>query len=230
MKINKLFFVTIITSLFWACDNSDIPIPTEQQQVDNEKTAFELKWASRLDYDMEVGNIAEGVIIENWYIRSGHYKLPAKLMAFDINTGNKDWEYEYQGNDATAVKSLFSFDSFLICITGKRIFGFDLKSQTLAWELNLSDLNISPDRGVVATNNMFYLTADFDFKQAQHTQHLMEFNIFTGDYSIVYSVAKNDIGYPGISPPAYYNSGEKELLIFNEYPKHWPHQKQAFNI
>lgn len=212
--MNKFILITIITSLFWACDNSTVPSPVPI----NEKFAFELKWASIMDFEKEVVNLSNGISYNDWFIRSGDLGFPAKLMAFNKINGEKDWEYEYKGWDNTEIVMTYLFEDVLICRTGKRIFGFNLDNRTLAWELNLRQLDIRPGIGVIAENNLFYLKADLDFKGANHTQHLMEFNMFTGDYRIVYSAKANKY-LIGISPPVYYNNAERELLIFNEYPK-----------
>ena len=221
MKTTNLFIAIIITSLFWACDNSDVPIPqtkpVETEDVDI-NDVFEMKWATRMNFEKEIVGSDQQQVFENNFICFGDLGDPATIFGFNINTGSKDWEYIYEGDDKANINNNYLYENILICVTGKRVFGFDLKSHTLAWELNLRDLNIRPSRGTIATNNIFYLAADFDFKHDSHTQHLMEFNIFTGDYRIVYS-AKAIEYLIGISPPVHYNNGKQELLIFNEYPK-----------
>ena len=221
MKITNLFLTILITSLFWACENSDVPNPEpnlpDQQPIEN-KAVLELKWTTRMDFEKEIVNLAQGIVYEDWFIRSGDLGFPAKLMAFNKNTGEKDWEYTYDGFDNNEIVLTFLFKNILICRTGKRIFGFDLNHNALLWEVNLRELNIRPSTGAIGDNNLFYLCADLDFKGKNHTQYLMEFNIFTGDYRIVYSAKANEYMI-GISPPVYYNNGKQELLIFNEYPK-----------
>lgn len=221
MKTTNLFLTILITSLFWACDDSQIPVPQTkpvETQDNNKEEIFELTWATRMDFEHEIVSLAGGISFEDCYIRTGDHDFPAQLNAFNHHTGTKDWEYNYEGIDNTNINNNYLYENILICATGKRVFGFDLKSQTLTWELNLRDLNIRPHKGSVASNKLFYLKADLDFKGKNHTQYLMEFNIFTGDYRIVYSAKANEYMI-GISPPVYYNNGKQELLIFNEYPK-----------
>jgi len=213
VKKIKLFFIVFITSSFWACDNSNIP-----SEIENEKTIFELDWATRMEFEYEIVSLADGISYKDWYIRSDDKDFPAQLNAFNKFSGTKDWEYAYKGTDNTNINDNYLYQNLLICITSKRIFCFNLENQSLAWELNLRELNIKPHVGAVATNNVFYLKAELDFRGDNHTQYLMEFDIFTGSYRIVYSAKANEYNI-GISPPVYYNNGKQELLIFNEYPK-----------
>jgi len=208
-----------ITSLFWACDNS-VPIPPKPQipQVVEQETIFEMVWATRMDIENEILNQANGVSYKDLYIRTGDLDFPANIRTFNKLTGDKDWEYIYDGDDNSNVDRTHLFRNILICVTAKRVFGFNLDTKTVAWEVNLGAMNIRPARGTIASNNRFYLDADYDFKHDEHTQHLMEFNVSNGDYRIVYSVSKDDFGYPSISPPVSYSKGGNEFIIFNEYP------------
>lgn len=214
----KLMTIIIITSLLWACDNS-IPMPPDQVTSEPlQDTIFELIWATRMDFENEIVSLADGVFYKDWYIRTGDKDFPAQIRAFNKKTGDKDWEYFYEGDDNTNVDHTYVLDNMLICVTAKRVFGFNLDDTDVAWEVNIRSLDIHPGRGIIAANNMFYLDGVYKFRTDLHEQHLVEFNVLTGDYRILYSAAKNNVGTPGISPPAYYNSGNVELIIFNEYP------------
>lgn len=218
--MNKIsFIIIIITSLLWACDNS-IPTPPLEPTPPVVKidTIFEMIWATRMDFENEIVSLADGVFYKDWYIRTGDKDFPAQLRAFNKITGDKDWEYFYEGDDNTNVDHNYLLNNMLICLTAKRVFGFNLDDKDVTWEVDLRPLNIKPGRGFIAANNKFYLDGVYKFHTDLHTQHLIEFNVLTGEYNILYTIAKDKFSSPGVSPPVYHNNTGVELLIFNEYP------------
>lgn len=220
MNNNNLLLIIIIISLFWACDNS-IPMPPNHPATEPmQSTAFELVWATRLDFEKEIIGSDQQQIFKDNFICFGDLKDPATIYGYNTKTGIRDWEFVSSGDDNTNINFNYLHNNILVCTTSKRVFAFNLETKIVKWEVNLSSHNIIPRRGTIAANNLFYLDGDYKFKTDMHTQHLLEFNIITGDYSIIYSAAKDDFGYPGISPPVYIKTGDTELLIFNEYPNH----------
>jgi len=220
--MDRLFLlIIVVSSLFLACDNNISPTPTEEEEAEHIKDfqkVFSQKWALLMDANKSIASHANGVVYKDWYVKTGDLDFPARLLAFNKNTISKDWDYKYEGTDNSNIDITLLYKHLLVCITAFRIFTFDLNNQEVVWELNLKELNIRPSKGTITENNLFYLKADFDFKRSDHTQYLMEFNINTGDYRIVYTAKANEYSI-GISPPVYYNNGKQELLIFNEYPK-----------
>jgi len=229
MKILNLILALFLTGL-WACGKPD-PLPpappTEEEEV------FELTWATRMDFEKEIVNLNNGVIYKDWYIYSGDLGFPPTLMAFNLATGDKGWEYVHDGILDSEIDYSYLVDNIYIGITGKGVIAIDVEQRHLLWEIDLHSKGFQIDRGSYGGNMKYFLTVDFGFGTPLQVQHLLEIDILTGEYSMALSLPPDSTGVKGISPPAFWNDPDsnRTLMVLNEYPNvQLPPEKDEQNI
>jgi outer membrane protein assembly factor BamB len=213
MKMQTIIFM-LAAGIFTCCNKADTTDITPNVQTG----LFELMWATRIDMEKEVviHNIQH--FYKDHFISYGDLGDPATIFGFNADTGNKDWTYTYDGWDQSNIDYSYKLGSILVCVTGHRVFGFDLESQAVIWDYNLRAEDLFRNQGVIAANNQFYLTADFSWQEINQAARIIEFDIQTGQHKTVYDMPRDTEGTKHTSPPVYYEDSDKALLVFNEYP------------
>jgi outer membrane protein assembly factor BamB len=229
MTKTMLYQLLLFISLFLgACEKSD-PITPDNQEMEQD-TIFELVWANRMNFDKEIVNLSNGVSFKDWFIYPGDLDDPSTIMAFNKDTGEKDWELILDEVPGSEIVFMVVHDNLLIAKNAYSLFAIDLETRNLLWYKNLHAIGIRLGRMTLAENNKVYLKADFGFGTSLQILHIFEFDPLTGENRVVYSKSPDNTGIYSCSPPAIWNDPEsgKELLIFNLYPDSYaPPEKGA---
>ena len=199
--------ILIATAGLWSCCSDPIPPGPEDM-----KSPFELVWATRMDFEKEIVGSDQQQFYENHFICFGDLDDPASIYGYHADTGLKDWEHKYEGNDKSNIDFNCRFDHILICVTANRVFGFDLNSKVLIWEYFIP-LNHRRGKGEIATNEKFYLVIWENFNPlGGFNQILMEFDPDSGEHREVVKYFPDSIGTKTISPPVFWPT-EKKLVL-----------------
>jgi len=221
MKMFDLYILTIITSLLWgACDKRDtvlLPDPPAKEQ----DTVFELIWATRLNFEKEIVGTDNTLQYKNWMLAGGDLDDPPTIMAFNKETGEKEWELVLDQVQGGSIDFMFRHENILLARNGYTVFAVNLDSKELIWAENLKSMGLRPGRCVIAKNGKFYQTAVFNFDPlGGGVQKLYEFDPLTGENRMILSLAPDSIGTKTISPPTIWEDVEnnRTIMIFNLFP------------
>ncbi|MFT6336297.1 MAG: outer membrane protein assembly factor BamB [Halioglobus sp.] len=218
MKQTMNILITILfTTLFWACEKSDLPIDPPVEVIED----LEIEWATRLDFDKEIVGTDNTQHYKEWVIVGGDINDPPTLLAFNKDTGEKDWELIFDEFPDGKINLSKIFNNNYIAQTGRRVFGIDLDSKAILWQKNFHEMNINLGRGVIASNGMYYQVGTWNFNPSGGgVAHMYEIDPYSGDYNQVYAKAPDSIGTTTVSPPVVWEDTEngRSLLIFNERP------------
>jgi outer membrane protein assembly factor BamB len=202
--------ITIYILLFlclFSCGDQTIdplPLPVEEENV------VDLKWATKMDQEKSILNLANGVVYDNWYIRSGSEEDPVRFMAFNTTTGDKEWEVTFEQFDGDEIIRMFLVDYAIIGINRRHVIAFDVRDQTIMWSKRLSGLD--PASSAVS-NNKYYLEVYENFDPfGGYNAILFEFDVFTGESLELVKYYPDSIGTKSISPPATDNN---QIIYFN---------------
>ncbi|MDF1696285.1 MAG: PQQ-binding-like beta-propeller repeat protein [Saprospiraceae bacterium] len=215
VSFTYLIFVVLVSQLF-SCQKKEENLLGTPLEL--EESLFNLEWATRMDSEKEIVNLAHGVSYENWYIRSGDKDDPSKIMAFHKDTGLKEWEIVFDELDGYNINSMHLHEHILVSTNAYYVFAFDLESKQIVWKENLKAKGMLLGKGTIAANEKFYLNATFNFDPlGGGVAHLYEFDIYTGIHRTVYSKAPDSLrtGTMTISLPVYWKN---EIILFNAFP------------
>lgn len=208
--VANIFTILIFTLV--ACGDNEIIPPKESMEEDK---VVEIEWASRIELDQSVVGCDINQIYKQTLIHFGDLDFPAIIYGHSSTSGERIWKYEYEGWDNTNIDYSYLYENILICVTGKRVFGFDLDKVEQEWEYNLKDRNWLRSTGSVTLNNKFHLVVSENFDPlGGFNQILLEFDIFTGAVVEAIKYIPDSIGTKTISPPV---SDDKGILYFNLY-------------
>ncbi len=210
--------IMFLTSLFWACEKKG---PVIEPPIMEKENIFEMEWATRMDNEKEIVGTDNTLHYKDWMLVGGDGDDPVKIMAFNKETGDKDWEIVFDELTGYEITYMFLQDNILIARNSFLVFAVNLDNKELMWNVNLKSLGMNLRRGVIASNGKFYLHATFNFSPSGGgIMHLYEFDIGTGQYGMVYSQSPDSLGTKTISPPVFWEDEENErnLLIFNQRP------------
>ena len=93
--MNVYAIVILVSLTFGACEQPN-EIAPDLSTVE-EDAAFELQWATRMDYEKEIVGTDHTQQYQGWMLIGGDLGFPPTIMAFNKGTGEKEWEYAYQG-------------------------------------------------------------------------------------------------------------------------------------
>lgn len=217
MKQMNLVLILLI-SLFGACEKPDTTVPTTPTVVEQD-TILDMQWVTRMDFEKEIVNLANGVLYDDWYIRSGDKDDPSKIMAFHKISGEKEWELvlDLDGYD---IIRMHTFENLLLATNHYHVFAIDLSTRQLLWNVRLRSMGTRVGTVSLASNNKLYVKADFSFGTAGQVLHIYEFDPYTGENRMVYSKPPDSTGIYSCSPPAVWFDPAlgKDILVFNLYP------------
>jgi len=218
MKMMNYIMIIFLASLMACGENMVVPPEPPEENT----PVFELQWASVIEQNFEVGDIIrDQYIFNNKLITFGDLNFSATLYAWSVDEGSLLWKYKYEGWDDSSITVSSLYKNIFVCGTAKRVFGFDLNTQSVIWEIDLikSDLLIGED---VLIEDKVYLLGKSNWQQANQSQKIIKIDPVSGEWSVVIDLPSDSIGNKGISPPVYFLDpiSGKELLIFNHYPNH----------
>ena len=215
-RITQPIYMLILASLFWTCREGRVISPEPQVEIEE---IVEIEWASRMNFDKEIVGSDNTLHYKEWVLVGGDLDAPPSVMAFNKETGTKDWTIvleELQGNDITY---MHLHQNILVARNFYHTFAIDLESKELIWQINFKEKNERLDKGLIASNNKYYQPSDLNFNPlGGHTQKLYEIDIFTGEYKQVYAQEPDAKGTKSISPPAIFTDQGSDIMIFNEHP------------
>jgi len=213
MKPINFYSILIFISLFFGACGESGPFPPDPPQG-GQDTIFEMLWATRIDFDKEIVGTDNTQQYENWVLVGGDIGFPPTLMAFNKETGEKDWEYIHSGAVQDEIDVSIVFQNIYIGMCSGGIVGIDLDTRITLWEINLKAMNLT--RGVkfdMFENNLYFRSVWGLGSESQSTR-FYKLNPSTGDYEIVYQTDKGLI-----NPPTFYiDDNSRVNIIFNEYP------------
>lgn len=210
------YILVLFSLLITSCDSTSIDSSDTIGDDVEISTFFHFEWASSLNGELSVGNHNNGIIHQDQYIFFGDLAEPAHIYAFDKISGNRLWDYRYDGWDNSDVEENHYYEGIILCITGKRVFGFDIESRTVLWEDNLQARGMLRGTGTASSDGMFYVTADENFDPlGGHTNHILRFDPHSGEMDIVVSYAPDSIGTKSTSPPVYWRD---DIIVYNYRP------------
>ena len=90
--MNVYAIVILVSLTFGACEQPN-EIAPDLSTVE-EDAAFELQWATRMDYEKEIVGTDHTQQYQGWMLIGGDLGFPPTIMAFNKGTGEKEWEYD----------------------------------------------------------------------------------------------------------------------------------------
>ncbi|MFT6336338.1 MAG: outer membrane protein assembly factor BamB, partial [Halioglobus sp.] len=199
----NVIIAILFTYLFIACDKPPVDPPADVEEV------LEIEWASRLDPNRTFVNHNNGVIYQDEFIYFGDIDDPATIYAYNLDTGEKAWTYQYEGWDISDVEYNYIVDGIILCVTSNRVFGFDIQKRESIWEINFDEKNVLRSAGNIASNGKFYQVGTFNFNPSGGgVAHMYEIDPYSGDYNQIYAKAPDSIGTTTVSPPVVWEDTE----------------------
>ena len=208
MKYSVAFAILIASCNEPTIANVDPPSEVED-------SIFDLQWASLMDSQQSIVSLADGLIHQGMYIKAGSDGLP-RLMAFDLETGEKAWQRDYPEIGDNEIIHMFVADGVLICRNSFTVFAVDIGDQSIRWSKGLGSLNYRLGRGTVLSTGEYCLIADENFDPlGGQTNHVLRFDPHNGEMDIVVSYAPDSIGTKSTSPPVYWRD---DIIVYNLAP------------
>lgn len=186
-----------------------------------EKKVVELQWTTALDPTQEV-ILSDNILVYNdWVITTGDKGDPKRYNAYDKETGEKVWEFIYHDSDYRVGTECHIFQNNVIAGDLSFVSSVDLEKQQINWLIDFRTIEYRMDNSTLAANNKLYLQGIYHLQKDDQINSMFEIDVLTGEYKIIYSIARDQIGSYGFSPPVYYYDeiNNRELIIFNEYEK-----------
>ncbi|TXB68397.1 outer membrane protein assembly factor BamB family protein [Phaeodactylibacter luteus] len=221
MKTLRILSTLLLAvALLGSCQQTEVNVPSTVPSPSGEEPLLEVAWATRLNYEKDVANLADGVSYKDWYIYPGDFDDPATLMAFHKDTGDKEWELLLSELSGKEIGYMFLSGDYLLAKNAHHVFGVDLRTRSLAWSVDLKSMGMRLGRSHLAENGKLYHLADFGWQTPHQEARLYEFEPATGAYRLVYAEQMDSIGMKYLSPPAYHRdeANNRELLLFNHRP------------
>src|SRR5690554_2500916 len=186
MKWMSFIITFILASLFWSCEKPTDQLP--DRPYIKQDTVFELMWATRLDFEKEIVGTDLTQQYQDWVLVGGDIDDPPTVMAFNKDTGEKDWEIVLNQLEGGKIHLMFQYDNLLLARNGYSVFAINLDTKELLWEENLKSIGMRLGSMSLANNNKLYLNADFAFTTPVQVLHIYEFDPFTGENRTVFSL------------------------------------------
>lgn len=186
---------------------------------DNNDPTFEIAWATSFGGEGIVGSDQQQYY-DGSFICFGDLDDPATIFGYDVETGEKSWEYIHDGTDKSNISLNYRIDEILLCVTANRVFGFSLITKELIWEIEFGSQMLTHSTGSV-NDELFFLNLYYQFDPlGGFEQWLYEIDPLTGGYKKIYVTKPNSQGTVTFSPPIVYNNFATghSLLLFNERP------------
>ncbi len=218
MRKMNIILSLFLASLFWACEKPDL-VPPDPTQVEQD-TIFELIWATRMDYEKEIVSLANPVVYQDWFIVNGDLRFPPTIMAFNKDTGEKDWELVLDQVAGKNINEMFLYNNLILAENAYSVFAIDLDTKSILWEENLKAIGMRLSSMSLAANGKLYLKGDFSFGTPGQVLHVYEFDPYTGENRDVFNAAPDSTGIYSCNPPAVWYDEElgKDILVMNLYP------------
>ena len=220
-NMNKTMNITVailFTSLFWACEKPD---PTPIDPPADVEEVLEIEWTTRLDNNKSIVNLADGISYKEWYLYPGDLDDPPTIFAFNKDTGEKDWTLILDQLPGYEITYMFLEGDIIVARNGYLVFGLDLDTKEVIWQMNFHAMGINLGRGIIASNGKYYQIGTFNFNPSGGgVAHMYEIDPHTGDYRQIYAKAPDSLGTKTVSPPTIFDDEDnnRQLLVFNEYP------------
>ncbi len=216
MKSNYLIIFTLLTSLLiGACEKPNPPVPKPPIDVEQD-TIFELLWATRMDMKKEIVNLNNGQEYKNWFLYSGNLGEPPTIMAFNKETGNKDWVYTHKGTIQDEIDFSTIVGNIYIGKCSSGIIAVNLDTRVSIWEINFDPFHFASVKSLIIEDGFLYHHGGKNYGLPNEKTVILKINILTGEWEEFYT----DNRGVGISPVSFCTDAEtgKKIMIFNVSP------------
>src|SRR5690554_3705697 len=129
MRRMSFILTLILASLFWACEKPD-PLQPDPSKVEKD-TVFELVWATRMNFEKEIVSTANPVHYKDWLLVNGDIDDPPTIMAFNKETGEKDWELVLDQLPGREIKVMFLYENLLLARNAYSVFAINIDTKEL---------------------------------------------------------------------------------------------------
>jgi outer membrane protein assembly factor BamB len=211
--MKKMIFLNLLLLLLVACGKDD-PTPSPPTVIPK---MFEKIWSTRI-YEAPLENVStrNAYHYDDVYIVGGdNWAHPDPgIFAFDTKTGQLKWKWTPGGRIQEPAKALAGKDHILVIHSHKGVIGFDIRTQSLLWEIVFADEGCVGGNGVFIYGDDVYFTKHIYDKQGPETYYRA--NINTGEVQKICTVDIQDGWTPSLSPPAFWVDPESKdsLMVF----------------
>ena len=144
-KMKTMFsaIMIILTGLFFgACKDDDSIQPDPPVYIQD--TVFEMLWATRMDFEKEIVGTDNTQHYKDWMLAGGDIGDPPTIMAFNKDTGEKDWEIVLT---QLSLEEEIDFlmqrkEELLLARNGHHVFAVNLDTRDLQWNVDLKAIGI----------------------------------------------------------------------------------------
>lgn len=177
--------------------------------------AFELQWASRIDYEKEVVGTDNTQHYKDWMLVGGDIGYPPTVMAFNKETGAKDWEYIHQGEITDEIDVCRLYGDLLVAMCSSGVFALDLETREVLWELDLYANNMTRAYEMIPFEGKLYLSLTKYLNTPLQESQIIALDPNTGAYDVAYASTEGTH-----SPVAFWTdpNSDRQLMLFNNYP------------
>ena len=95
--LDKYIMKHYLIYLFLLCGTVVQATPNAIIIENQDSIVWEMVWASRMDQNSEIIGSDNVHVYKEWYLKGGGLNSPPTILAFNTQTGNKDWEYNHKG-------------------------------------------------------------------------------------------------------------------------------------
>jgi len=144
----------------------------------------------------------------------GDLGFPPTIMAFNKDTGEKEWEYTHQGAVQDEIDVSYVFDHIYVGMCSGGLVGIDLETRTTLWEIDLKAMNMTRGYSFEVFEDHLYFNSFWELGNPSQVLTLYKLDPYTGEMEGVYQTKVGTI-----NPPLFYVDEESTAhVISNEYP------------
>ncbi|MFZ1559180.1 MAG: PQQ-binding-like beta-propeller repeat protein [Saprospiraceae bacterium] len=237
--MTRMILFVICAIMIFSCHTPD-PMIIDPPIVVKD-TIFDLKWKENLASPYREIVVSRYVqVYKNWYITTGDVGDPGLVLyAFDINTGEKVWEWHHSGKVKDYIRKMRIKDNVLVMDTGPGLMAIDLDTRAILWETNHYETvsGYGVPLNIIGDYAYKYLSkGNFNYPDEAF---LLRFKVNTGAVDTVYSVPEEGVWAPQLSGPAIWVDpmSKDSIIVFvnsrgniNKSPQDSPTDLYAVNL
>jgi outer membrane protein assembly factor BamB len=214
MKLMESITFMLLTSLLFGACRQPAPFSPDPPIVEQD-TVFELAWATRMDYEKEIVGTDNTQQYKDLLLIGGDIGFPPTVLAFNKDTGEKEWEYVHEGAIKDEIDVSYVFEGIYVGMCSSGIVGIDLDTRATLWEINLYEMNMTRGYTFEMFDGHLYFYSVWGLGSSNQNTKLFQLDPYSGQIEVVFQTSNGTI-----NPPIFYQNGDSETdIIFNEYPQ-----------